>query len=225
MARADRRSGAGQVDAVRSGPGRSRRFSISVRGRAATSRRKQDANANAFEALELHIYARRPSTRLLRRGRTGSRETHGARACRAQTQCHEHLVVADAAGDPAQPGDAGDSRASSRGSRPTPSRCTEQDILGDRLVRPRRSTRKLENFISEVTSFPLVHLVVHVEHAIGRFAGLQTLDVGGAPHDCLELHDGWRGTNRSRRSRCCRASARSNPNSTGSTAGRCARRG
>jgi transcription-repair coupling factor (superfamily II helicase) len=65
---------------------------------------------------------------------------------------------------------------------------TEQDILGDRLVRPRRSSRKLENFISEVTSLSSGDLVVHVEHGIGRFVGLQTLDVGGAPHDCLELH-------------------------------------
>ncbi|HEY0234673.1 MAG TPA: CarD family transcriptional regulator, partial [Afipia sp.] len=65
---------------------------------------------------------------------------------------------------------------------------TEQDILGDRLVRARKSSRKLENFISEVTSLSTGDLVVHVEHGIGRFIGLQTLTVGGAPHDCLELH-------------------------------------
>ncbi|WP_424631352.1 transcription-repair coupling factor [Bradyrhizobium sp. SYSU BS000235] len=65
---------------------------------------------------------------------------------------------------------------------------TEQDILGDRLVRPRKASRKLENFISEVTSLATGDIVVHVEHGIGRFVGLQTLDVGGAPHDCLELH-------------------------------------
>jgi len=64
---------------------------------------------------------------------------------------------------------------------------TEQDILGDRLVRPRRASKKLENFISEVTSLSTGDLVVHVEHGIGRFVGLQTLDVAGAPHDCLEL--------------------------------------
>jgi transcription-repair coupling factor (superfamily II helicase) len=64
---------------------------------------------------------------------------------------------------------------------------SEQDILGDRLVRPRKATRKLDNFISEVTSLAAGDLVVHVEHGIGRFVGLQTLDVGGAPHDCLEL--------------------------------------
>jgi transcription-repair coupling factor (superfamily II helicase) len=65
---------------------------------------------------------------------------------------------------------------------------SEQDILGDRLVRPRRANRKLENFISEVTSLSTGDLVVHVDHGIGRFIGLQTLDVAGAPHDCLELH-------------------------------------
>ena len=35
---------------------------------------------------------------------------------------------------------------------------------------------------------PAGDLVVHVEHGIGRFVGLQTLEVAGAPHDCLELH-------------------------------------
>jgi transcription-repair coupling factor (superfamily II helicase) len=65
---------------------------------------------------------------------------------------------------------------------------TEQDILGDRLVRPRKASRKLDNFISEVTSLASGDLVVHVEHGIGRFVGLQTLEVAGAPHDCLELH-------------------------------------
>src|SRR5262249_8385591 len=65
---------------------------------------------------------------------------------------------------------------------------SEQDILGDRLVRPRKASRKLDNFISEVTSLSTGDLVVHVEHGIGRFVGLQTIEVGGAPHDCLELH-------------------------------------
>lgn len=65
---------------------------------------------------------------------------------------------------------------------------SEQDILGDRLVRQRKSSRKLDNFISEVTSLATGDLVVHVEHGIGRFVGLQTLEVSGAPHDCLELH-------------------------------------
>ena len=30
-------------------------------------------------------------------------------------------------------------------------------------------------------------LVVHAEHGIGRFEGLETLEIAGAPHDCLKL--------------------------------------
>jgi len=64
---------------------------------------------------------------------------------------------------------------------------TEQDLLGDRLVRRARRTRRAENFIAEVASLSQSDLVVHVDHGIGRFAGLETLEIGGAPHDCLRL--------------------------------------
>jgi transcription-repair coupling factor (superfamily II helicase) len=65
---------------------------------------------------------------------------------------------------------------------------SEQDILGDRLVRPRRAARRAENFIAEVTSLSAGDLVVHVDHGIGRFIGLKPIEVAGAPHDCLEIH-------------------------------------
>jgi len=65
---------------------------------------------------------------------------------------------------------------------------SEQDILGDRLVRPRRASRRAENFIAEVTSLAPGDLVVHVDHGIGRFSGLQAIEAAGAPHDCLEIH-------------------------------------
>jgi transcription-repair coupling factor (superfamily II helicase) len=64
----------------------------------------------------------------------------------------------------------------------------EQDILGDRLVRPRRASKRAENFIAEVTSLTVGDLVVHVDHGIGRFIGLKTIEAAGAPHDCLEIH-------------------------------------
>src|SRR5205807_927906 len=64
----------------------------------------------------------------------------------------------------------------------------EQDILGDRLVRPRRAARRAENFIAEVTSLAAGDLVVHVDHGIGRFSGLRAIEAAGAPHDCLEIH-------------------------------------
>ncbi|MBI1205321.1 MAG: transcription-repair coupling factor [Rhodopseudomonas sp.] len=65
---------------------------------------------------------------------------------------------------------------------------SEQDILGDRLVRPRRAARRADNFIKEATSLSTGDLVVHVDHGIGRFVGLQAIMAAGAPHDCLEIH-------------------------------------
>jgi transcription-repair coupling factor (superfamily II helicase) len=65
---------------------------------------------------------------------------------------------------------------------------SEQDILGDRLVRARRSAKRPENFIAEITSLAAGDLVVHVDHGIGRFVGLRAIEAAGAPHDCLELH-------------------------------------
>ena len=65
---------------------------------------------------------------------------------------------------------------------------TEQDILGERLIRARRPSKRAENFIAEVTSLASGDLVVHVDHGIGRFTGLRAIEAAGAPHDCLEIH-------------------------------------
>src|SRR5271170_6142850 len=65
---------------------------------------------------------------------------------------------------------------------------TEEDILGERLVRPRRQSKRAENFIAEVTSLAAGDVVVHVDHGIGRFVGLRAVEAAGAPHDCLEIH-------------------------------------
>ena len=65
---------------------------------------------------------------------------------------------------------------------------SEQDILGDRLVRPRRRQRRADDFIAELTSLAAGDLVVHADHGIGRFQGLTTIEALGAPHDCLEIH-------------------------------------
>jgi len=63
----------------------------------------------------------------------------------------------------------------------------EQDILGDRLVRPRKRSKKGSDFLSEVTALAEGDLVVHVDHGIGRFTGLKTITAAGAPRDCLEI--------------------------------------
>jgi len=65
---------------------------------------------------------------------------------------------------------------------------SEQDVLGDRLVRPqRRKKRRAEQFLAEASALSEGDLVVHVEHGIGQYDGLVTLDVAGAPHDCLRI--------------------------------------
>ena len=66
---------------------------------------------------------------------------------------------------------------------------SETDILGDRLARPRRK-RRAANFLAEATALTPGDLVVHIDHGIGRYDGLKTLDVMEAPHDCLELQYG-----------------------------------
>ncbi|MBN9290448.1 MAG: transcription-repair coupling factor, partial [Hyphomicrobium denitrificans] len=58
----------------------------------------------------------------------------------------------------------------------------------DRLVRQRRRARKAADVLTEATALSVGDLVVHSDHGIGRFAGLQTITALGAPHDCLELH-------------------------------------
>lgn len=63
---------------------------------------------------------------------------------------------------------------------------SEQDILGDRLVNRGRK-RRAKNFIAEASALNPSDLIVHIDHGVGRYLGLRTLDVGGAPHDCLEL--------------------------------------
>jgi|CXWL01.1.fsa_nt_gi transcription-repair coupling factor (superfamily II helicase) len=63
---------------------------------------------------------------------------------------------------------------------------SEQDILGDRLARPRKK-RKASSVLAEAAALSQGDLIVHQEHGVGRYEGLKTLDVQGAPHDCLDL--------------------------------------
>jgi transcription-repair coupling factor (superfamily II helicase) len=63
---------------------------------------------------------------------------------------------------------------------------SETDILGDRLARPRKK-RRASNFLAEASALTTGDLVVHLDHGIGRYEGLKTLEIQDAPHDCLEL--------------------------------------
>ena len=69
---------------------------------------------------------------------------------------------------------------------------TEQDILGDRLVRRKKRRKGADAFLAELAALTPGDLVVHMEHGIGRYIGLQSIPVGQSPHDCvaLEYHGG-----------------------------------
>ncbi len=63
----------------------------------------------------------------------------------------------------------------------------EQDVLGDRLIRAPRRKRRAENFLTEAQSLSPGDLVVHVDHGVGRYTGLETITALGAPHECVAL--------------------------------------
>ena len=64
---------------------------------------------------------------------------------------------------------------------------TEQDILGDRLVRRKKRRKDADAFLAELSALTPGDLVVHMDHGIGRYEGLQSIPVGKSPHDCVML--------------------------------------
>ncbi len=64
---------------------------------------------------------------------------------------------------------------------------TEQDILGDRLVRRKKRKKDADAFLAELSALTPGDLIVHMEHGIGRYEGLQSIPVGNSPHDCVML--------------------------------------
>ncbi len=64
---------------------------------------------------------------------------------------------------------------------------SEADIFGDRLSRPTKKKKRTDQFIPEVAALAEGDFVVHADHGIGRFDGLITIELAGAPHDCLRL--------------------------------------
>ena len=156
-------------------------------GRSFSAERKTEG-ANVFEAVVAHVEALREQGRavLLASWTDGSSERLGS-------------VLADHGLDVSRLRDTGRSLELSGG---TVARVvlpveagfnfgdlsvvSEQDVLGDRLVNRQRK-RRAKNFIAEASALQPGDLVVHIDHGLGRFLGLVTLDIGDAPHDCLEL--------------------------------------
>ena len=64
---------------------------------------------------------------------------------------------------------------------------SEQDVLGDRLIRSAKKRRRADNFLTETQSLTPGDLVVHVDHGVGRYMGLEVVEALGAPHECIHL--------------------------------------
>ncbi len=64
---------------------------------------------------------------------------------------------------------------------------SEQDILGERILRQQKRKKKASDALTEASSLAAGDLVVHVDHGIGRFLGLKAIEAAGAPHDCVEI--------------------------------------
>ncbi|KWV92792.1 transcription-repair coupling factor [Erythrobacter sp. YT30] len=64
---------------------------------------------------------------------------------------------------------------------------TEQDVLGDRLVRRKKKRKGSDAFLAELQALARGDLVVHVEHGIGKYLGLDPVPVGKSQHDCVAL--------------------------------------
>lgn len=64
---------------------------------------------------------------------------------------------------------------------------SEQDIWGER--KNIRATKKIsaENLIADISSLNVGEYVVHIEHGIARFEGLENIVTDGIAHDCLKL--------------------------------------
>ncbi len=64
---------------------------------------------------------------------------------------------------------------------------SEQDVLGDRLIRARKRRKSADAFLAEMATLAVGDMVVHRDHGVGRYQGLVSIPVGQSPHDCVWL--------------------------------------
>ncbi|MFL6764932.1 MAG: transcription-repair coupling factor [Sphingomicrobium sp.] len=145
--------------------------------------------ANVYEAVAKHVGELRKSghkvvlasyTRGARERLSGLLEEHGLKAQKLADSWQEALGTKTQPALLVLPLDHGFTT-------PDLAVLTEQDMLGDRLVRRRRRRKAADAFLAELATLSPGDLVVHADHGIGRYEGLTQIKVGGAPHDCVAL--------------------------------------
>ena len=152
---------------------------------------RQNPDLNVFDAVAAHIRALQASNRraIVAAWTPGARERlagllteHGLKPLRKVESYAEALTLP---GDTTALAILGLERGFET---PEIAIIGEQDILGDRMVRVRKKARKATDVLAAASSLSVGDLVVHADHGIGRFVGLQTITALGNAHDCLELH-------------------------------------
>ena len=166
---------------------------ISVNGKAGFDQKElpKDGEVNTFDALATRIAKEQGAGRkvILAGFTEGSRDRlisilgeHGVTSIEPVVELKDALVldasVAAAAILPVEKGFSDDRLVV----------ISEADVFGERLARPSsRRKRRGEDFLRDVATLDVGDYVVHSEHGIGQFNGLITLEIGSAPHDCLQL--------------------------------------
>jgi transcription-repair coupling factor (superfamily II helicase) len=149
---------------------------------------ERSQNANVYEAVIEHVAALRRAKKkvVLASYSAGARERlkglladHGLKNAREVDTWQEALGAAGVA-LAVLPLDHGFTTADV-------ALMTEQDMLGDRLVRRRKRRKSADAFMSELATLSPGDLVVHADHGIGRYEGLTQIPVGTSPHDCVAL--------------------------------------
>ncbi len=145
--------------------------------------------ANVYEAVAKHVGDLRKSghkvvlasyTRGARERLAGLLEDHGLKSQKMADSWQEALGVKNQPALLVLPLDHGFTT-------PEVSVLTEQDMLGDRLVRRRKKRKDASAFLEELATLSPGDLVVHADHGIGRYEGLTQIKVGNSPHDCVAL--------------------------------------
>jgi transcription-repair coupling factor (superfamily II helicase) len=140
-------------------------------------------NANVYEAVAGHIAKLRRSGRKVvlasytkgaRERLAGLLEDHGLKAQKPVDSWQEALGSKTQPALMVLPLDHGFSA-------PEVVVITEQDMLGDRLVRRRKRRKSADAFLAEIATLSPGDLVVHADHGIGRYEGLTSIQVGTAP--------------------------------------------
>ncbi|WP_308517061.1 transcription-repair coupling factor [Sphingomonas flavescens] len=144
---------------------------------------------NVYEAVAKHVGELRKSghkvvlasyTRGARERLAGLLEDHGLKSQKMADSWQEALGVKNQPALLVLPLDHGFTT-------PEVSVLTEQDMLGDRLVRRRKKRKDASAFLEELATLSPGDLVVHADHGIGRYEGLTQIKVGNSPHDCVAL--------------------------------------